>query len=47
MIDAMVYLTIIPRARPGSESIAHEAEEWAIHSEALRARGITVLVKAN
>ena len=30
------YLTIIPRARTGSESIAHEAE-WAIDSEAMRA----------
>ena len=39
------YLTIIPRARMGSESIAHEAEtEWAIDSEAMRARGIIVLV---
>ena len=33
---ATIYLTIIPRARMGSESIAHEA---------VRARGITVLVK--
>ena len=31
-----------------SESIAHEAEaEWAINSEAMRARGIIVLVKSN
>ena len=30
----------------GSESIAHEAE-WAIDSEAVRARGIIVLVKSN
>ena len=30
----------------GSESIAHEAE-WAIDSEAMRARGIIVLVKSN
>ena len=37
------YLTIIPRARMGSESIAHEA----IDSEAMRARGIIVLVKSN
>ena len=38
------YLKIIPRTRMGSESIAHEAE-WAIDSEAMRARGIIVLVK--
>ena len=35
----------------GSESIAHEAmrptAKWAIDSEALRARGIIVLVKSN
>ena len=31
----------------GSESIDHEAEEWAIDSEAMRARGIVVLVKSN
>ena len=38
----------------GSESIAHEAEwpmrpkaEWAIDSEAMKARGIIVLVKSN
>ena len=32
----------------GSESIAHEAEaEWAIDSEAMRARGIIVLLKSN
>ena len=37
------YLTIIPRARMGSESIAHEAED----SETIRARGIIVLVKSN
>ena len=30
----------------GSESIAHEAE-WAIDSEAMRARGIIVLVKSS
>ena len=30
----------------GSESIVHEAE-WAIESEAMRARGIIVLVKSN
>ena len=38
------YLTIIPRARMGSESIA---EEWAINSEAMRARRIIVQVKSN
>ena len=38
------YLTIIPRARKGSESIA---EEWAINSGAMRARGIIVQVKSN
>ena len=52
-----VYLTIIPRARMGSKSIAHEAEltqeamrakaEWAIDSGDMRARGIIVLVKSN
>ena len=32
----------------GSESIADEPKaEWAIDSEALRARGIIVLVKSN
>jgi len=36
----MSYLTIIPLARMGSESIA-------IDSEAMRARGIIVLVKFN
>ena len=42
------YLTIIPRARMGSESIAHEAEgRMAIESEAMRARGMIVLVKSN
>ena len=41
-----VDLTIIPRARMGSESIAHEASR-AIDSEAMRARGIIVLVKSN
>ena len=35
------YLKIIPRARMGSESKAHEAEE------AMRAREIIVLVKTN
>ena len=46
----VIYLTIIPRARMGSELIAHEAEqraEWAIDSEAMWARGIIVLVKSN
>ena len=39
MIDRMKgSLTIIPRARMGSESMA----EWAIDSEAMRARGIIV-----
>ena len=38
------YLTIIPRARMGSESIA---AKWAIDSGAMRARGIIVLVKSN
>ena len=44
------YLTIIPRARMGYESIAHEAEaEWATDSEAMssKARRIIVLVKSN
>ena len=41
---SVVYLTIIPRARMGYESIAHKAE-WAIDSEAMRARGIIVLCK--
>ena len=45
------YLTIIPRAaRMGSESIAHimrPEAEWAIDSEAMRARGMIVLVKSN
>ena len=36
------YLTVIPRARMGSESA-----EWAIHSEAMTATGIIVLVKSN
>ena len=39
-------LTIIPRVRMASESIAHEAE-GAIDSEAIRARGIIVLVEFN
>ena len=37
-----MYLTIIPRARMGSKSAS-----WAIVSEAMRARGISVLVKSN
>ena len=38
-------LTIIPRARMGSESIAHEAEgRMGYNSGAVRARGIIVLV---
>ena len=44
------YLTIIPRARMGCESIAHEAEGRMgyIDLEAIRARGIIiVLVKSN
>ena len=41
------YLTIIPRARMGSESIAQPKAKWAIDSEAIRARGIIVLVKSN
>ena len=36
----IVYLTIIPRARMGSKS------KWAIDREAMRARGIIVLVKS-
>ena len=32
----------------GSESKAHDAEaEWAIDSDAMRARGLIVLVKSN
>ena len=43
-----VDLTITPRARMGSESIAHEAEgRMAIDSAAMRATGIIVLVKSN
>ena len=45
-----VYLTIIPRARKGSGSIAHEAEGrmgyWLGGQEA-SGRGIIVLVKSN
>ena len=45
------YLTIIPRARMGCESIAHEAEGQMagyIDPEAIRAQGIIiVLVKSN
>ena len=40
------YLTIIPRARMGSEfEPMRPKDDWAIDSEAMRARGITVLVK--
>ena len=46
--DCLLYLTIIPRAQMGYESIAHEPEaEWDIDSQAMRARGIIVLVKSN
>ena len=31
-LPARVYLTIIPRARMSSESIAHSAFAWAIDS---------------
>ena len=41
ILRANCYLTIIPLARVGSESIAHQAE-WAIDSEAMRVRGIIV-----
>ena len=37
----LLLLAIIPRARMGSEA------EWAIDSEAMRERGIIVLVKSN
>ena len=41
--ETYMYLTIIPRARMGSESIAHEAEaSLAIDSEPIRARGIII-----
>jgi len=43
-----MYFTIIPRAPMGYESIAHEAEgRMGNDSEAMRARGIIVLVKSN
>ena len=42
----MIYLPILPRARMGYESKAHEAE-GAIDSNAMRARGIIILVKSN
>ena len=43
-----IYLTIIRRARMGSESIAMRPKAgWAIDSEATRARGMIVLVKSN
>ena len=38
------YLTITPRVQLGCESIA---AKWAIDSDAMRARGIIVLVKSN
>ena len=38
------YLTIIPRARRPNGA---KWVEWAIDSEAIRARGIIVLVKSN
>ena len=42
------YLTIIPRARMGSESITHEAEgRMGLDLEGIRARGIIALVKSN
>ena len=41
-VISMVYLTTIPRALMGSESIAR-----ATDSEAIRARGIIVIVKSN
>ena len=45
--DPNNYLTIIPRAPMGSESIAHEAEvRITIESDAMRANGIIVLVKS-
>ena len=44
----MEYLTIIPRAQMCSQSIAHEVEgRMGYNSEAMRARGIIVLVKSN
>ena len=43
-----IYLTIIRRARMGSEWLNGLLKaEWAIDSEATRARGIIVLVKSN
>ena len=45
--DPNNYLTIIPRAPMGSESIAHEAKvRITIESDAMRANGIIVLVKS-
>ena len=44
----MEYLTIIPRVRMCSQSIAHEAKgRMGYNSEAMRVRGIIVLVKSN
>ena len=43
---SLINQTIIPRARMDSESIAHEVEaEWAIDSDAMRARGIIFFSK--
>ena len=45
------FLTIIPRVRMGSKSIAHYVgqikAEQVIDSEAMRAKGIIVLAKSN
>ena len=43
------YLTIIPRARMDSESLAHvrSKTEWAVDSEAMRVRGVIIVVKFN
>ena len=47
-IQVTRYLTIIPRARMGSESQPMRPNaKWAIDSEAMRARRIIVLVKSN
>ena len=43
-----IYLTIIPRARVGSESKAHKAKaEWANDSVPMGARELIVLVKSH
>ena len=46
---SLLYLTIIPRGRMGSESIAHGAEgRMGYHDlKPIRTRGIIVLVKSN